>query len=130
MNFDRIIRPTMVVDLDKCSDNIDRIHEKARRSGVIFRPHFKTHQSLRIGSIFREKGTEKITVSSVSMADYFSSGGWRDITIAFPFNPREFNSIKQINTKCRLCLTVTGTDSATALERLADEQMDVMIKIV
>ena len=44
---------------------------KAKDNGLIFRPHFKTHQSIEIGEWFRESGVNKITVSSLTMANYF-----------------------------------------------------------
>ena len=70
--------------------------EKARQSKVTFRPHFKTHQSIEIGSWFRDEGVQKITVSSVDMAEYFASDGWNDITIAFPLNIRQLPQIQEL----------------------------------
>ncbi|MDD4646297.1 MAG: alanine racemase, partial [Bacteroidales bacterium] len=69
---------------------------KASRSGVIFRPHFKTHQSLTIGRWFREAGTRYITESSLVAAGYFASDGWNDITVAIPVNLREIDQINRL----------------------------------
>ena len=44
---------------------------KAKENNLIFRPHFKTHQSEDIANWFRQFGIKKCTVSSVSMAEYF-----------------------------------------------------------
>ena len=78
MNFlDQIDQPALLLDDDIARRNIDRMVVKAARNQVIFRPHFKTHQSAEIGEWFREKGIEKITVSSVEMAEYFANNGWR-----------------------------------------------------
>ncbi len=41
--------------------------EKARINDVVFRPHFKTHQSHKIGQWFRNEGVNAITVSSIKM---------------------------------------------------------------
>jgi D-serine deaminase-like pyridoxal phosphate-dependent protein len=70
---------------------------KADRLRITYRPHFKTHQSLEVGRWHKEVGISKITVSSVDMALFFSAD-WDDITIAFPVNLREKETI---NVLCR-----------------------------
>lgn len=70
--------------------------DKAKRNDLIFRPHFKTHQSAQVGNWFKQAGVSKITVSSVKMAYYFASHGWDDITIAFPFNILEVNDLNNL----------------------------------
>lgn len=81
--------------------------EKARISGVIFRPHFKTHQSAEIGTWFSEEGVKCITVSSVTMAKYFAGCGWNDITIAFPVNLRELKDIEELSRSVNLNILVS-----------------------
>ena len=76
--LEHIRKPTLFLDEVKCRANIRMMSEKAKANGVIFRPHFKTHQSVEIGNWFREEGTQAITVSSVGMAGYFAKAGWRD----------------------------------------------------
>ena len=79
-----IEKPAIILDKDRVLWNINKMVLKASKSGVRFRPHFKTHQSFQIGEWFKEHGVSSITVSSVDMAIYFSKYGWQDITIAFP----------------------------------------------
>ena len=81
--------PTLLVDRRRARRNLDRMVETARRHGLRLRPHFKTHQSRVIGRWFAEVGIDGITVSSLEMARAFARDGWTDITVAFPFNPRE-----------------------------------------
>lgn len=66
---DSIQRPTLLLDPDRAKRNISRMAEKAARSGLRFRPHFKTHQSAAVGEWFRPFGVTAITVSSVEMAE-------------------------------------------------------------
>ncbi len=89
----QISQPTLLVDEKKCKENIYRMLKKAKSHKLIFRPHFKTHQSLEIGKWFKELGTNKITVSSLKMAEYFSEQ-FEDITVAFPLNILEINTMK------------------------------------
>jgi D-serine deaminase-like pyridoxal phosphate-dependent protein len=87
-----ITKPTLLLDSEICKRNIRTMQEKAESHHLELRPHFKTHQSLEIGRWFKAQGTSKITVSSIEMALYFSKE-WDDITIAFPVNHLEIDSI-------------------------------------
>jgi len=103
--------------------------EKASRSGAIFRPHFKTHQSLTIGRWFREAGISKITVSSLTAAEYFANDGWHDITIAFPVNLRETGLINKLAAKLNLGLLVEHPAVARELGKQLRYPVDSYIKI-
>jgi D-serine deaminase-like pyridoxal phosphate-dependent protein len=94
--------PSLLINELICRQNIHQMAEKARANQLIFRPHFKTHQSLEVGEWFRQAGVTAITVSSVSMAQQFVAAGWRDITIAFPLNIREIDEINRLAEKIRL----------------------------
>jgi D-serine deaminase-like pyridoxal phosphate-dependent protein len=107
MDLSKIIKPTLILDEQKCRRNINLMAEKARNAGVIFRPHFKTHQSAEIGTWFSEQGVKCITVSSVTMAKYFAGCGWNDITIAFPVNLREIDEIEKLTRSVNLNILVS-----------------------
>ena len=69
MNNNLLLKePTLLVDRQKCIANIKAMKAKADMAEIMFRPHFKTHQSKAVGEWFREQGVDKITVSSVRMA--------------------------------------------------------------
>jgi D-serine deaminase-like pyridoxal phosphate-dependent protein len=102
---------------------------RARRWGARFRPHFKTHQSRRVGRIFREFGVEAITVSSVEMAEYFAADGWRDILIAFPVNLREADAIGRLAARCRLGLLVESPEVVGRLGRTLSKTVDLWVKV-
>lgn len=129
MPYPDITSPVFLLDERKCRHNITRMTERARAHGCAFRPHFKTHQSRRVGTWLREAGTEAITVSSVPMAEYFAADGWKDITIAFPHNPRETARVNRLAGACRLGLLV---ESSAVVRQLDDElrhEVEVSIKI-
>lgn len=111
MNFwESVKAPTLVLNKDRAIQNIRRMADKARKSGVRFRPHFKTHQSAEIGEWFRDVGVKSITVSSLNMAGYFARNRWRDITVAFPVNIREINTINHLASYIRLGLLVESNE--------------------
>lgn len=127
--WDSITRPTLVVDERRVRRNLERMAAKARASGVRFRPHFKTHQSAQLGEWFREEGVTAITASSLTMAAYFADHGWADVTVAFPVNWREIETINQLAGRVRLGLLIDSVETARFLvERLqhpADAWLDV-----
>ncbi len=114
-----IVRPTPVVHEGRARENIAKMAAKARRLGLEFRPHFKTHQSAAIGEWFREEGLRKITVSSLGMAAYFAAVGWDDITVAFPFNPRESSLAGELAGTIDLGLLVDSSEALAAVIALA-----------
>ena len=124
------IKPTLIVDKDKAIKNINRMKEKIAKSGPIrFRPHFKTHQSARVGEWFRELGVTAITVSSVDMALYFAKNGWKDITIAVLVNKLEIDAINRMAEQVDLNLLVDSVEMAAFLHQNIKAKVKVWIKI-
>lgn len=125
----QITQPTLLLDEQKCRRNIESMAGKARRSHVQFRPHFKTHQSHEIGRWFRDSGVEKITVSSLKMADYFARDGWNDITVAFAVNILEIETINSLAKRIRLNLLVESAESVRSLNSGLSHHVDLFVKI-
>lgn len=125
-----ISRPTLLLDSEKMEHNIDKMIRIAGEHEVRLVPHFKTHQSKEIGSVFSEKGIEAITVSSVEMAEYFARSGWKDITIAFPFNRLETTAVNTLmENGVRMKLLVTDIDTVNYLAKHLTGALDLLIEI-
>lgn len=103
--------------------------EKASRLGLRFRPHFKTPQSAEIGEWFRDAGVNAITVSSLSMAKYFSDAGWKDILIAVPANLRGLDSAELLAKKVSLHLIVEDETVVEAISAKAPSVAGIWIKV-
>lgn len=103
--------------------------KKTVQSGVIFRPHFKTHQSIEIGRWFRQAGTDRITVSSLRMAGYFAGDGWDDITVAFPVNLREIDLIRSLSEQIKLGLVVEDPAVVETLRKELKVEVNIWIKL-
>jgi D-serine deaminase-like pyridoxal phosphate-dependent protein len=121
--------PTLLISKEKVANNISRMHKKAVHSNSVFRPHFKTHQSVEVGELFRNQGIDKITVSSVSMAEFFAGHGWNDIAIAFPVNLREIKQINKLAEKITLNLLTDSFFSAKQLAKLLNTKTGLFIEI-
>jgi D-serine deaminase-like pyridoxal phosphate-dependent protein len=124
-----ITAPTLLVDEKKCRANIRKMATKAKKNKLIFRPHFKTHQSHEIGNWFRQEGVTKITTSSMSMASYFAEDGWDDITMAFPVNVLEMKTINRLASAITLNLLVESVEAVELLSKGAKAKINVLIKL-
>lgn len=129
MNLDYITSPTLLLDKNKCLDNIRFMTEKAKKHNLTFRPHFKTHQSRIIGNWFKQFGVNKITVSSVRMAEYFANDDWKDITIAFPANIREIDLLNELAEEVHLNLTIENVEAISFLNKKLKFEVGFFIKI-
>lgn len=110
--------PTLILDRTKCLKNIEKMALKAKRKGLGFRPHFKTHQSAGIGDWFRDFGVSEITVSSFRMAEYFAGAGWKDLLVAFPFNPSDLTCLNQLAEKHTISILVDNPEVLLFLQKL------------
>jgi D-serine deaminase-like pyridoxal phosphate-dependent protein len=121
--------PTLIIDQTTVNGNIERMARKAEISNAIFRPHFKTHHLAEVGKLFKHLGISKITVSSVSMAEYFAKHGWNNITIAFPVNLLEIDDINILASKVQLNILVESLHSALKMSNKCTQTIGVFIKI-
>lgn len=124
-----ITQPTLVLNKTVCLRNIEIMLEKSKRHNLIFRPHFKTHQSIEVGKWFRNFGVKQITVSSVQMARYFITDGWDDITIAFPFNTLQHKQLNEISALSKINIVFDNHISAELLKDKIKNKVGVFIKI-
>lgn len=125
----KITEPSFIINKNRVTNNIDKMIARSKLFNADFRPHFKTHQSAEVGELFRERGINKITVSSVSMAEYFASNGWTDITIAFPVNLLQIEQINALTRKIKLNILVDSIFSAQSLSKYITHSLGVFIKI-
>ena len=128
MDLKTITTPTLLLNQEKCLRNIQFMNQKAQKQNVLFRPHFKTHQSKMVGSWFKDFGVDKIAVSSLQMANYFADE-WDDITIAFPANIRQIDLINKLAKKITLNLTIENIESVEYLTKHLESPVNYFIKI-
>lgn len=121
--------PTLLLDKEKCQNNIRQMAMKAAKNKIELIPHFKTHQSLQVGEWFRRAGVEAITVTSMNMARYFASGGWKDITVAMPVNVREADEINELAARVSLHLFINNKETLNLLNKQLTRPIRFSIEI-
>ena len=129
MLTNKIKYPTLLLDKNKCLENIRAMQNKAVLAGVKLRPHFKTHQSREVGNWFRDFGTDRIAVSSLRMAAYFAADNWKDITVAIPVNLREMDLINDLAGKTKLNLAAESLESLQYLDKKLSGAVNIVIEI-
>ncbi|MDF1666129.1 MAG: alanine racemase [Planctomycetota bacterium] len=123
-----IVHPTFLINEARCRENIRAMALKARKNGLCFRPHFKTHQSIEVASWFREESSA-ITVSSLRMAEFFINAGWKDLTLAFPVNIRALDTIQRLTRAAEIRLLVESNEVIDALDNGLAKETKVFVKI-
>lgn len=124
-----ITKPTLLINTERVKKNIKRMADKALISGTNFRPHFKTHASASIAEFFKKESVKSITVSNLDMAVYFSKHGWKDISVAFPVNLREIDTINALSRNVNLHLLVESKETAAFLSKNLLVPVNIWIKI-
>jgi D-serine deaminase-like pyridoxal phosphate-dependent protein len=124
-----IIKPTLLLNKEIALRNIENMVRKANDLQLNFRPHFKTHQSAEISQWFRAAGVKAITVSSLTMANYFADFGWDDITIAFSVNIPEIPEMNELASRINLNLLIENLEGLKALQEKIMWHTGIFIKI-
>ncbi len=121
--------PAFLVDRNIVRQNCDRMREKARASGVAFRPHAKTHKTIEIARLQHGGGFGPITVSTLAEAEFYANAGFRDITYAFPIAPDKLNRVAALARRIDRCHILM--DNAEALRGIEAHGgvFDVFLKV-
>jgi len=125
----KITKPTLLIDEEKCRNNIINMVDRAQKLNCKLRPHFKTHQSHKIGEWFKEYGIESCAVSSLEMAKHFVQSEWKDITVAFPLNVLEIETANLLSKEVTLNLCVESVETVQYLNSELKYPLNVFIKI-
>ncbi|WP_075591198.1 alanine racemase [Labilibacter marinus] len=123
-----ISAPILLLNPAICKANIQRMAARVKLWKGDFRPHFKTHQSAEVSEWLREAGVERITVSSLKMAEYFAQHGWSDITVALSVTKLQAQVIDQLASNINLNIVVEDMESIHALEGCLNNPVGVFIK--
>jgi D-serine deaminase-like pyridoxal phosphate-dependent protein len=132
LNLSNLRTPILLVDYEKLENNIRSMAAKAKKNGVILRPHIKTHKCIEIGKKQLENGAEGITVSTLGEADAFADAGFSDITYAVPLAADKFDGVKRISERTRLSVLVDHPNTVEPLGSFCKDVgiiLNVLVKV-
>ncbi len=128
-----ITTPAFLVDHAIVQRNCDVMREKARRSGVAFRPHVKTHKTIEIARMQGGGLPGPITVSTLAEAEFFARHGFDDITYAVPISPAKLERAAKLARQIRrLNLLLDSFETLNALHDFHASQgvaFDAFLKV-
>ncbi|HEX6099245.1 MAG TPA: alanine racemase [Thermoanaerobaculia bacterium] len=126
-----IATPAFLVDRPAVLRNCAKMRDKARTSGVGFRPHVKTHKCVEAGRMQHGGTFGPITVSTLAEAEVFADAGFRDITYAVPIAPSREKLARAADIAHRVERLSVLIDSDAALRALEefDFTFDVSLKV-
>ena len=133
INNPEITTPAFLVERGIVQRNSDAMREKARQSGVTFRPHVKTHKTLEVARMQFGGETGPVTVSTLAEAEFFAAHGFDDITYAVPISPDKLERTAALaRTIKRLNVLIDSFEALHALEefhRQGKKIFNVFLKI-
>lgn len=126
--------PTLLLDHQKLLRNVRDIADFAKENGVSYRPHIKTHKSVKIAQLQVEAGAIGITTAKIGEAEVMAAGGIKDILIAFPISSPEkiHRLVKLLQQGVQLKVAVDNLESLAFLQKGLDQtpfSLEVWIKV-
>jgi D-serine deaminase-like pyridoxal phosphate-dependent protein len=118
--IDSLVTPALLLDRAKLDRNVKRLANRARKLGVVLRPHMKTAKSIDVAQRVFPTEPGPITVSTIAEAEYFARHGYSDMTYAVGLSPASALRAAEL---CRR----TGVDLKLLLDTV--EQADALADV-
>ncbi|WP_028932380.1 alanine racemase [Pseudonocardia spinosispora] len=121
--------PFLAIDTQILDRNIKRMAAQAADTGLVLRPHVKTHKSIEIARRQLAAGAVGITVATIGEAEVFVGAGIDDVFIAYPLwvdAPRAAR-LRELSRTARVRI---GADSATGVSQAAQQLTGSGIEVV
>jgi D-serine deaminase-like pyridoxal phosphate-dependent protein len=128
-DFAHLKTPAFLVDRNIVEQNCARMREKARRSGVAFRPHVKTHKTVEIARMQHGGALGPITVSTLAEAEFFADAGFVDITYAVPIAPEKLDRAAALARKIETLNLLLDSEAALRALETEKQTFDVFLKV-
>lgn len=124
-----ISTPAFLVERTVVQRNCARMRDKAHASGVLFRPHVKTHKCVELGRMQHGGAIGPITVSTLAEAEYFADGGFRDITYAVPLSPAKLDRAAALARRIERLNVLVDSEEAFRAAEAHSHVFDVFLKV-
>src|SRR5699024_651736 len=132
INFN-VNTPSLLMDIDKLENNILEAVNFSKEYNLNYRPHIKTHKSIKIAKKQIDYGAIGVTVATVGEAEVMAEGGIKDILIAYTVTSTlKLERIKHIMQKSKITLSVDSKEQVVLLNDVFKEhqqKLNVWIEI-
>ncbi len=117
--MNKLDTPSLLIDYQNLLTNISQMVSFAKEKGIAYRPHIKTHKSIKIAHLQMEAGAVGITTAKISEAEVMSAGGIKDILIAYPISsPDKIKRlVKLLEQEVKLKVSVDNMESLSYLQK-------------
>ena len=112
--------PSLLVDLDRLEDNLNRAAEYAKSSGLRLRPHTKTHKSTVVAALQLERGAAGLTVAKVGEASVMAEASAPSLLVAYPvWGDAKWERLARVASKVPVTVALDSAAVANGLSRHA-----------
>jgi D-serine deaminase-like pyridoxal phosphate-dependent protein len=119
--FEELETPSLVVELDRMTENLDRAADYARQHGVALRPHIKTHKSPLLAAEQLARGAVGLTCATPYEAEVMSET-CSDLLVMYPpVGPQRAGRLARVAERVQLTVGLDSEEAATDLSRAAAE---------
>ena len=131
--FYELDTPALILDLDKLTDNIQRMAKFADENKVKVRPHIKTHKCPEIAKRQIEAGAIGVTVAKLGEAEVMANAGINDIFVAYPIvGQQKIKRLVSLAKRVRMSVIIDSLEAALPISdafKNAGLKLDCVIKI-
>jgi D-serine deaminase-like pyridoxal phosphate-dependent protein len=125
--------PTLRIDLDKMTRNLEEMAARAAARDVKMRPHTKTHKMPQIGRRQIDLGAVGLTVAKLGEAEVMATAGLRDLFVCYPLiGEHKLRRLRSLAREANVMTIVESPEGARGLsEAMAGEgkPLDVLLDL-
>lgn len=122
MKLDGLDTPSVLVDVDIMTANLDRLARYCRDHGLNLRPHVKTHKIPELARLQVRKGAVGVTVAKLGEAEVMADGGVEDILLAYPvYGEIKWKRLAALARRTRISVALDSLEVARGISKHARE---------
>ena len=122
MKLDGLDTPSVLVDVDIMTANLDRLAAYCRNHGLNLRPHVKTHKNPELAQLQIRKGAVGVTVAKLGEAEVMADGGIEDILLAYPvYGEIKWKRLAALARRTRISVALDSLEVAQGISKHARE---------
>ena len=122
MKLDGLDTPSVLVDVDIMTANLDRLAGYCREHRLNLRPHVKTHKIPELAQLQVKKGAVGVTVAKLGEAEVMVDGGVEDVLLAYPvYGEIKWRRLAALARRARISVALDSLEVAQGVSRHARE---------